>query len=53
MFEINKISERIRFNDFTYYYKVKGLIHFNGPLIIYNDITNSPINLQKEEKTQD
>ena len=57
MFEINKLSEEIHFNDLTYYYLSKSapkyFLRFKVPLIIYNDIKTGRINLQKEEKVQE
>ena len=57
MFEINKLSEGIDFNNLTYYYKSKCapkyFVCFKGPLIIYNDVKNGWIILQKEEKIQE
>ena len=42
MFEMNKLSKGIDFNNLTYYYTSKNarkyFVHFKGPLIIYNDI---------------
>ena len=53
-FEINKFSEGIDFNNLTYYYTRKSapnyFVCFKGALIIYNDIKNGQISLQKEEK---
>ena len=55
--EINKLTEGICLNNLTHRYKDKGapnsFIHFKGLLIIYNDITNGQISLQKEEKIQE
>ena len=57
MFEINKLIEGIDFNNVTYYYSRKSaskyLVHFEGPLVIYNDIKNGRISLQKEETIQE
>ena len=56
-FETNKLSQVIDFNNLTYLYKgksaPKSFIRFKDPLVIYNDIKNARINLQKEEKIQD
>ena len=53
-FEINKLSKRIDFNYLTSYFTGKSapkyFLCFKGPLIIYSDIKNSRINLQKEKK---
>ena len=55
--EINKLTEGICLNNLTHRYKDKSapnsFIHFKGLLIIYNDITNGQISLQKEEKIQE
>ena len=55
-FETNKLSQVIDFNNLTYHYKgksaPKSFIRFKDPLVIYNDIKNAQINLQKE-KIQD
>ena len=52
-FEIDKFCEQINFNNSTYHYKGKStpkyFICFKGPLIIYNNLKNGWINLQKEE----
>ena len=57
MFEINKLIEVIDFNNLTYYYTGKSapkyFDRFKGPLIIYNDIKNGQVSLQKEEKIQE
>ena len=57
MFEKNKLSEEIDFNNLTYYYKIKSaskyFIRFKDPLIIYNYIKNGRISLQKQEKIQE
>ena len=57
MFEINKLSEEIDFNNLTYFYtgKIapKCFVRFKVPLIIYNDIKNGRVSLQKEEKIQE
>ena len=56
-FEINKLSEGIDYNNLTYHYKSKNapkhFIRFRCPLIMYNDIKNGRISLQKEEKIQE
>ena len=56
-FEIDKQSEQINFNNLTYHNEGKSapkyFMCFKGPLIIYNDINNGRINLQKEEKFQE
>ena len=45
--EVNKLSEKIDFNNLTYHYKGKSapkcFIRFKGPLILYNDIKNGRI----------
>ena len=55
-FEINKLSKKFDFNNLIYYYASKSIpkyfFCFKGPLIIYNDIKNGRISLQKEEKVQ-
>ena len=57
MFEINKLSEEIDFNNLTYFYTGKSapkyFVRFKVPLIIYNDIKNGRVSLQKEEKFQE
>ena len=57
MFDINKLSEETDFNNLTYYYTSKNapkyFFRFKGPLIVYNDIKNGRISLQKEEKIQE
>ena len=57
MFGKNKLSEGIDFSNLTYYYTSKSapksFVRFKGPLIIYNDIKNGRINLQKETKNQE
>ena len=57
MFEKNKLSEEIDFNNLTYHYKIKSaskyFIRFKDPLIIYNYIKNGRISLHKEEKIQE
>ena len=57
MFEINKLIEGIDSNNLTYYYSRKSapkyLVHFEGPLVIYNDIKNGRISLEKEKKIQE
>ena len=49
MFEINKLSEGIDFNNLTYYYTSKSapkfFVRFKGPLITYNDMKNGRISL--------
>ena len=56
-FEICKWSEEIDFNNLSYYYTVKSapkyFVCFKGPLIMYNDIKNGRVSLQKEEKIQE
>ena len=56
-FEINKSSEEIDFNNSNYYYTGKSarkyFVHFKGPFIMYNDIRNYRISLQKEGKSQE
>ena len=56
-FEINKLSERIDFKNFTYYYTRKSspkyFVDFKGLLIIYNDAKNFGVSLQKKEKIQE
>ena len=56
MFETDKLSKEIDFNNLIYYYTGKSapnfFVCFKGPLIMYDDIKNSQIGLQKEEKTQ-
>ena len=55
MFEINKLNEEIDFNNLTYYYTSKSapkyFVYFKGPLIIYNDLKNGRISLQKKNKS--
>ena len=57
MFEINKLSKIIAFNSLTYSYTSKNaakyFVRFKGPLIIYNDIKNGRIGLQKVEKIRE
>ena len=57
MFDINKLIEETDFNNLTYYYTSKNapkyFFRFKGPLIVYNDIKNGRISLQKEEKIQE
>ena len=52
--EINKVCKGIDFNNLTYYYTSKSalkyFVRFKGPLIIYNDVKNGWISLQKAEK---
>ena len=56
MFEINKLSEGI---NLTYYHtsetkiSLKYFVYLKCQLIIYNDIKNGRITLQKEEKIQE
>ena len=54
---MNKLSEGIDFNNLTYHYTGKSapkyVFRFKGPLIIYNDIKNGRISLQKEKKLQE
>ena len=56
-FEINKSSEEIDFNNLTYHYTRKSapkhFVRFKSPFIMYNDIKNGQISLQKEEKIQE
>ena len=56
-FETNKLSKGIDFNNSTNYYTCKSapkyFVHFKGPLIIYNNIKNGRLSLQKEEKIQE
>ena len=53
-FEINKLSEEIDFNNLNYYYADKSapnyIARFKGSLIIYHDIKNGRVRLQKKEK---
>ena len=53
-FETNKSNEEIDFNNLTYYYTGKTapkyIFRIKGSLIVYNDIKNGQISLQKEEK---
>ena len=48
----NKLSEEVDFNNLTYYYTIKSapkyFVHLKGPLIIYNDVKNGRISLQKK-----
>ena len=57
MFEINKLSKIIAFNSLNYSYTSKNaakyFVCFKGPLIIYNDIKNGRISLQKVEKIRE
>ena len=57
MFEINKLSEGIDSNNLTYCYTDKSVpkyfAYFKGTWIIYNDIKNGRIGLQKAEKVQE
>ena len=52
-----KLSERIDFNNLIYYYPSKSaqkyFVEFKGPLVIYNDINDSRISLQKEDRIQE
>ena len=52
-----KLSEGIGFNNSIYYYASKSaqkyFVRFKGPLVIYNDINDGWISLQKEEKIQE
>ena len=54
---INKSSEETDFNNLTYHYTGKSapqyFVRFKGPLIMYNDIKNDRLSLQKEEKIQE
>ena len=54
---MNKLSEGVDFNNLTYHYKdkssPKSFIRFKDPLIIYNDIKNGQMSLQKEENIQE
>ena len=54
MFEIKKLSEGIDFDNLACYYTSKNapkyFVRSKGPLLIYNDINNGQISLQKEEK---
>ena len=55
-FEISKSSELNDFNNFSYYTGKsvpKYFVRFKGPLIMYNDIKNGWISLQKEKKIQE
>ena len=56
-FEIDTFTRQINFNNLAYDYKGKSapkyLIRFKDLLIIYNNIKNGRINLQKEEKIQE
>ena len=49
VYEINKLSEGIDFNDLTYYYTSKSapkyFIPFKSPLIMYDGIKNDRISL--------
>ena len=57
MFEINKLSEGIDFNNLIYHYTGKSppkfFVCFKGPLIVYNDIKNGRTSLQEEEKIEE
>ena len=57
MYEINKLSEGIHFNNLSYIYISKSagkyFVRFKGTLVVYNDIKNGQINLQKKEKIQE
>ena len=57
MFEINKLSKEIDFNNLTYHYTSKTapkyFVPFKGPLIIYNNIKYVQISLKKEEKIRE
>ena len=54
---MNKLSEKIDFNNLTYHYKDKSapkhFFRFKDPLIIYSNIKNDRIRLQEEEKIQE
>ena len=54
MFEIKKLSEGIDFDNLACYYTSKNapkyFVRSKGSLLIYNDINNGQISLQKEEK---
>ena len=56
-FEINKLIEKIGFDNLAYYYTSKSarksFVRFTDPLIIYNEIKNGQIRLQKEDKIQE
>ena len=55
MSEIQDISEKIDFNNLTYYFTSPNLvpinfISFRGPLIIYNEIKNGNTSIKRQKK---
>ena len=56
-FEINNLSGGIDLSNLTHYYTGKSapkfVLYSKGLLIIYNDIKNGLVSLQKEEKNQE
>ena len=55
--EIHRLSKQINFNNLICYYQGKSapkyFIYFKGPLILYNNIQNGYIDIQKAEKIQE
>ena len=57
MYEIQKMSHKINFNNLTYYFRSSNLapinfIGFRGPMHIYNEIKNGNVSIKKAEEDQ-